>query len=129
MSDTQSTDSDSSTRSTRSTRTVYFSPAVRREVADLSESIRDQFLASLEKVSHGVDPFLPVRALQGKEAKGILELKINGRPAYRLLYTLTFSGFVVVLAARIKTKNGKDQQLIEVAASRLKDFRDDLKKK
>lgn len=126
MSDTPSTDSDSSTRSAR---TLHFSPAVRREVADLPEGIRDQFLFSLEQVSHGSAPSLPVRALQGKEAKGILELKINGRPAYRLLYTLMFSGFVVVLAARIKTKNGTDQQLIEVAASRLKDFRDELKKK
>lgn len=126
MSDTQSTDSNSRTRRTR---TVHFSPAVRREVADLPEVIRDQFLASLELVSHGSDPFLEVRALQGKEAKGILELKINGRPAYRLMYTLMFSGFVVVLAARIKTKNGTDQQLIEVAASRLKSFRDEVKKK
>jgi hypothetical protein len=35
---------------------------------------------------------------------------------------LNFPGKVVVLAARPKTTNGVDKQLVEVAASRLKSY-------
>lgn len=98
------------------------SKAVRKELADLPASVRDQFLVALENISWGLDPGLTVAPLSTTVGKGILELKINGRPAYRLIYTLKFQGKVVVLAARIKTTNGVDKQLIEVAASRLKTY-------
>jgi phage-related protein len=102
----------------------YFeiSKAVRKELESLPASVRNQFLVALEQISWGLNPGLIVAPLSNTVGKGILELKINGKPAYRLVYTLNFPGKVVVLAARPKTTNGVDKQLVEVAASRLKSY-------
>lgn len=103
-------------------RTYEISKPVRKELADLPDSRRDQFLVALENISWGLDPGLNVAHLS-TAGKGVLELKINGSPAYRLVYTLKFEGKVVVLAARAKTSEGQDKQLLEVSASRLKSYK------
>lgn len=95
--------------------------AVLKELEALPEWVRDQFLVALENISWGLPPGLTVASLSAA-GRGVMELKINGRPAYRLVYTLKVPGKVVVLAARPKTCNGPDRQLIEVAASRLKSY-------
>lgn len=110
----------SSKRAPRTVRTA--GRAAERELADFPQNIRNRFLFALEQVSLGLQPVLPVRPLQAV-GPGVVELKINGSPAYRLVYTLKFDGYVVVLAARRKTTNGPDKQLIEVTASRLKDWK------
>lgn len=107
----------------RQQRTVEFSnKAASKELGDFPESIRDQFLVSLESLSWDLEPGLQVAPLSSV-AKGVLELKRNGSPAYRLVYTMKFPGKVVVLAARPKTCNGVDRQLIAIAAARLKAYR------
>lgn len=103
-------------------RKQVISDAVLKEYQDLPKEIRNQFLFAQEQISWGLTPELKVAPL-GVVGKGVLELKINGRPAYRLVYTLEFKGEVIVLAARRKTCNGPDKKLIEVAASRLKSYR------
>lgn len=100
-------------------RSYEISNAVLKELEKLPEEIRDSFLLDIERLSLGLAPMLAVAPLRDV----ILELKINGSPAYRLLYTLKIAGKMIVLAARSKTKNGPDKQLIEVATSRLKDYR------
>lgn len=107
----------------RQHRTVEFSnKAASKELEDFPESIRDQFLVSLESISWDLEPGLQVAPLSSV-AKGVLELKKNGSPAYRLVYTMKFPGKVVVLAARPKTCNGVDKQLIAIAAARLKAYK------
>jgi phage-related protein len=103
-------------------RYIDLTKAVRKELKSFPEPIRDQCLVALANISLGLDPGLTVAPLSNTVGKGVLELKINGRPAYRVVYTLNFPGKVVVLAARTKTSNGVDKQLIEVAASRLKAY-------
>lgn len=95
--------------------------ATHKELSEFPESVRDQFLVGIENLTWGLDPGpgLTVAPLSAV-GKGVLELKKNGSPAFRLVYTLKFPGLLVVLAARPKTTNGVDKQLIEVAASRLK---------
>lgn len=88
---------------------------------DLPKTIGKQFAVAMEQLSWDLEPGLTVSTLSAA-GKGVLELKINGRPAWRLVYTLKFEGKLVVLAARRKTTNGPDRQLIEVAASRLKSY-------
>jgi len=100
-------------------RFIEINKAVHKELADLPKTIRDQFLVALEAISWGLAPTLKSSPLNKTVGAGVWELKINGSPAYRLVYTLNFTGVVVVLAARRKTTNGVDKQLVEVAASRL----------
>lgn len=106
----------------RKQRLFEISKQVHKELTKLPEKIRDQFLVALENISWGLDPGLTVDSLP-PVGKGVAELKINGRPAYRLVFTTKFAGKVVVLAARSKTSEGPDQQLIEVAKMRLKEYK------
>lgn len=52
-----------------------------------------------------------------------MELIINGSPAYRVVYTLQLKGKLVVLAARIKTCEGQDDTLVDVAVKRRKGYK------
>lgn len=101
-------------------RSIEIGKQAKKELQSLPEPIRNQFLVALENVSWGLDPGLRVTHLTTVD-KGVIELKINGRPAYRLIYTVKLPGKVVVLVARSKTTEGQDKKLLEVAASRLKD--------
>ncbi|CAD7713467.1 hypothetical protein LMG31886_06180 [Xanthomonas hydrangeae] len=50
----------------------------------------------------------------------MIELKINGRPAYRCMYAIAKNGDVVVLHATSKTAQGQDKQLVKTTAERFK---------
>lgn len=103
-------------------REVVIDKAVQKEFKDLPEAVRDQFLVALERLRLGLDPGMPIAHL-GTVGKGVCELKRNGSPAYRLIYTLKFQGKVVVLAARPKTTNGADKVLQAAAGARLKAYK------
>jgi phage-related protein len=98
---------------------VVISKPVKKELADLPEKIRDQFLVNILMLSSGVEPDLKLSHLSAV-GPGVIELKINGSPAYRLVYTTKFKGELVILAARAKTAEGTDRQLLETVTSRLK---------
>lgn len=113
-----STDDDTGKKKQRS---IEISKAVQKELEALPAEKRNQFLVALEQLSWDLEVGLPIAYL-GTVGKGVAELKINGSPAYRLVYTTKFTGKVIVLAARSKSKQGMDLELIEVSASRLKSY-------
>lgn len=92
-----------------------------KEYGSLPEPIRDQFSVALENISWGLEPGMTVSHLAAV-GKGVAELKKNGSPAFRVVYTTKFKDKLVVLLARPKTAQGQDKKLIEAAASRLKDY-------
>lgn len=98
-----------------------FSKQVVKEMEALPASIRHQFLVSIEQLELGLEPVLPISHLSSA-GKGIVEMKINGRPAYRLVYTTKYEGKVVILAARSKSCEGQDKTLVEVVRQRLKGY-------
>ena len=51
---------------------------------------------------------------------GVIELKINGSPAYRCVYTMKKPGRVVVLHTFAKTTNGPDVKNVKLAKQRAK---------
>jgi len=93
--------------------------AVRKELDAVPEAKRDQFLASLEMVRLGLIPALPHQKLKAA-GDGVIELKINGSPAYRCMYVVLKNGDVMVLHATSKTAQGQDKQLIKTTSQRLK---------
>ena len=52
--------------------------------------------------------------------EGVIELKINGSPAYRCMYVMQANGDVLVLHVTSKTTRGPDRQLTKTTAQRLK---------
>jgi phage-related protein len=110
-------------------REIDFHPekAVQRELKDLPEQKRDAFLLSLMMMSKGMEPTCEVGSLDSL-GHGVYELKINGKPAWRCIYTTAvIPGTIVVLHATKKTTNGCDRQIANVVAERLKTLRDKLK--
>lgn len=51
---------------------------------------------------------------------GVIELKVNGSPAYRCVYTMKKPGRVVVLHTFAKTTNGPDVKNVQLAKQRAK---------
>lgn len=99
---------------------VVMERAVEREFQSLPESVRDQFSNSIHAVASGCTPFLRINHLQLKKGLIAIELKINGSPGYRCVYTTKIEGKIHVVYAREKTANGTDKQLIETVTKRLK---------
>jgi phage-related protein len=100
---------------------VVIPRAVLQELKDLPEPVRNQFLVNLEMVRVGLDPDLSLEHLTSV-GQGVIELKINGRPAFRLVYTTKIPGKILVVAARAKTANGVDRKLIGTVKRRLKSY-------
>jgi phage-related protein len=101
-------------------RQVVFAPesARKREFFELPRAIAIQFALQLEeRIALGLNPTLPIAHL----GDGMVELKINGSPAYRCVYTLKKPGEVVVLNTFVKTTNGSDHHNVEKARKRSKD--------
>jgi phage-related protein len=69
---------------------------------------------------------LPIEYL-GSVGSGVIELKINGRPAFRCVYIAKYMDTVFVLHSFTKTTNGVDRQAIKVAEQRLKELKTELR--
>ncbi len=96
---------------------------VEKEFADIPAEKRNQFLLSLEMVRNGLKPALDSEKLHSA-GKGVVELKINGRPAYRCMYVvLKEVRQVVVLHVTAKTAQGSSRALVETTSARLKALR------
>ncbi|MBB5862390.1 type II toxin-antitoxin system RelE/ParE family toxin [Xanthomonas arboricola] len=93
--------------------------AVQRDMNELPEAIQDRFIANLRMVLLGLPPVLRQEKLHSA-GEGVIELKINGRPAYRCMYAVAKNGDVVVLHATSKTAQGQDKQLVKTTAERFK---------
>jgi len=94
---------------------------VEKNLRDLPEWVGMQFMVELESIASGHAPSLAIDHLTSV-GKGVVELKINGRPAYRCVYTTKIPGKIMILHAFKKTKNGPDVHNCEVAKQRLKNL-------
>lgn len=97
----------------------YANKAARREFDALPEEHRIAFMHSLNLVAYGLPPGLKIDHLESV-GSGVIELKINGSPAYRCVYYNKVPGKVIVLHAAVKTTNGPDPKILKTAKKRLK---------
>ena len=104
---------------------AFCSDAAEREYKKLPEEVQDEFGKALRCVQHHEKPFLPVVHLDSV-GSGVIELKINGSPAYRCVYIAKYQNAVVVLHSFVKTTDGVDQKAMEVAEKRLKALKAEL---
>lgn len=98
---------------------AFVSDAAEREYKDLPEGIQDEFGKDLRRIQYGQDPELAVEHLSSVGA-GVVELKVNGSPAFRCVYVAKYLDTVVVLHSFSKTTNGVDRQAMKLAEQRLK---------
>lgn len=75
------------------------------------------FITQLEgRLALNLSPTIPIAHL----GDGMIELKVNGSPAFRCVYTMKEPGQVVVLHTFAKTTNGHDAKNVELANKRAK---------
>ena len=104
---------------------AFVNDAAEREYKGLPTHIQDEFGKDLRRIQYGQDPELVIRHLNSVGA-GVVELKINGSPAFRCLYVAKYLDTVVVLHSFTKTTNGVDRQAMKVAEQRFKELKADI---
>lgn len=97
-------------------------PGVEKELKSLPRDKALPFLHNLKLVAAEIEPELKVEHLKAV-APGVIELKINGSPAYRCVYYTKSPGKVVVLRFFKKTTNGPARKDLEVVKQRLKNLK------
>lgn len=104
---------------------AFVSEAAEREYQDLPKNIQTEFSTSLKAVQDNKKPFLLIRVLSDIGA-GIIELKINGSPAFRCVYIVKYLDTVFVLHSFEKTTNGVDKQAMRTVKQRYKELRSEI---
>lgn len=96
-----------------------------KEFKRLPEEEREAFKFSLSLVLKGKKPALEIDHLN-TIGKGVVELKINGSPAYRCIYYAKHKDVIVVLGSFTKTTNGVDKKIIDTCKRRYKQMLKEL---
>ncbi len=107
-------------------RFAFVNGAAEREYKGLPKGIQDEFGKDLRRIQYGQDPELAIEHLNNSVEAGVVELKINGSPAFRCVYVTKYLDTVVVLHSFTKTTNGVDRQAMKVAEQRLRDLKADI---
>ena len=107
-------------------RFAFVSEAAQREYTQMPRDVQHQFGASLQAIQREIRPFLPIKAINSIGA-GVIELKINGSPAFRCIYIAKYNDTVYVLHTFRKTTNGVDKKAMCTAELRYKELKAQLK--
>lgn len=106
---------------------AFVNDAAEREYQALPKDVKQEFGISLRAVQDNKKPFLPIKTLKSI-GSGVIELKINGSPAFRCVYIAKFMDTVVVLHSFEKTTNGVDRQAMQTLEKRYKELKSELPK-
>jgi phage-related protein len=90
-----------------------------KALKSLPEWVQVAFTHAMDSVFYGVDPGMAITHLTAI-GPGVVELKINGRPAYRCVYRSKSPGQVDLLHAFVKTCQGPDKKNMATTSSRYK---------
>ena len=105
---------------------AFVNDAAEREYKSLPTTIQDTFGKDLRRLQFGEPPKEPIQPLSGI-GSGVVELKINGSPAYRCVYVAKYIETIVVLHSFEKTTNGVDRPAMALAEKRLKELLAEIK--
>lgn len=95
----------------------FFSKAAEKDFKSLPREVYITFVTQLEgRLAINLSPTILFTHL----GNGVIELKVNGSPAYRCVYTMKHPTKVVVLHTFAKTTNGPDVKNVNLAQKRAK---------
>lgn len=106
---------------------AFVNDAAEREYKALPKDVQQDFGTSLRAVQENKKPFLPITPLKSIGA-GVIELKINGSPAFRCVYIAKYFDTVFVLHSFEKTTNDVDKQAMKTLEQRYKELKAELAK-
>ncbi len=97
---------------------VCFEGDSEKRLMNFPSNVLEKFMHDLELMKYGMQPLSNVSSLNGL-GQGILELKKNGKPAYRLVYVIK-KDVIHVLHSFSKTSSGTDKKHEETIKLRYK---------
>jgi phage-related protein len=102
----------------------HVSDAAAKAFNKLPLAEKQDFAKALEAVRKGETPALGLKHLThlDKNTKGVIELIINGSPAYRVVYVAKYNNTVYILHAFTKTTSGVDRKEMAVVVKRYKEI-------
>lgn len=100
----------------------FVSTAAEKDFRSLPRKVLSRFALDIEALCQNEKPFSPITPLSSI-GPGVIELKINGRPAYRCIYIAKFNDCITILHTFKKTTNGVDKPAMEVAKLRYKELK------
>jgi len=96
---------------------VFINSAAKKAFSDLLVTEKVGFAVQLETlIANGCSPTLAIDHLPNDA----IELKMNGRPAYRCVYYNKLPDVVVIVHVFKKTTNGPDRKNLNTTALRMK---------
>jgi phage-related protein len=101
-------------------RSIEFCGSSKKDLLDIPVKKREQIAYSLECLRYGLEPTLKTKAMNGL-GKGVIELKIDGKPAYRCVYVVGDDA-IHVLHVFVKTSDGTDKKHEVTIKKRRKDI-------
>lgn len=107
---------------------AWVNDSAEKEYKALPIEIQYQFGVSLNRVQESRKPLVDITALSSI-GNGVIELKINGSPAYRCVYIAKYNNVVYVLHSFEKTTNGVDRKAMKTATARYKELMSNLRSK
>jgi len=100
----------------------FISKAAEREYKkDLPKDAQEDFAKAIQDVLDGRRPGMPFKTLKNL-GKGVVELIINGSPAYRVVYVAKYNNTLYILHSFSKTTQGVDLPAMKVVKTRYKDI-------
>jgi phage-related protein len=114
---TQKCSNPSASQSQVTKNVVFINTQAKKDFKDLSDIEKTGFSHQIETlIANGCTPTLSITHLPDDA----IELKMNGRPAYRCIYYNKRPNEVVIVHTFKKTTNGVDRKNLETTALRLK---------
>ena len=104
---------------------AFVNEGAEREYKKLPKDIQQEFGVSLRAIQENKKPFLPIKPLKSIGA-GVIELKINGSPAFRCVYIAKFMDTVIILHSFEKKTNQVDRQAMRTLKQRYKELKAEL---
>lgn len=98
---------------------VNFKGNSAENIQNFPEKVKVQMLMELVRLQNGLQPTLSVKPVKGlgKNINGVLELRKNGKPAYRVIYKIQKDA-IDVLHAFVKTSDKTDSKHIKTIQQR-----------
>lgn len=105
---------------------AFVSEAAEREYKAMPSEIQDDFGKDLRRIQFSEKTKYPTEKLGGFSVS-VVEIKINGSPGFRCVYTTKYLDTVVVLHTFTKTTNAVDRPAMAVVALRLKELQEEVR--
>lgn len=106
---------------------IYANKQALKEYQKLPQVVIDEFNVQYQLLQMGLKPTVDIKRLTTVIGRGVVELIINGSPAFRSVYVIKEEGVICILHSFTKTTSSTDRQAMKTAKERFKSYLAEIK--